>query len=483
VSFSSRRTFHFAWILTFSIALALVANVSSFADPSVPEEPHFSTMVAYKNATQYHDAADRLRTDLAGTIPKKFVVDGVEYTGNYFRSGENTDVYRVVDVEGRVSALRLPSTSGSVPSAFTFAKAMKAANEHGFPSVKVYAAPTRSSLATRVEFLEGFETLSEVIEHAVRTPGDVRVQWQIGALKDFVQKYGRVRVGDMHGENIGVVMEEGHYVVKMVDIVTDPHNFTVAEHYHATPISSIFSQEKGRLSRKFGPEMRAQVTALEDQVVRETFPLKYDDIKQAKLVAAPPKVEVEPLTETETGHRTVAACTAEESASALETGVKNTVGIAGNTLNTLTFVASAIFPSMNPFANKSVGVSCRWARAHLGRVSCLWDAPINPWNNIAYCDSVKTIKPTGKRALSTGSFREEEICEITFDEFGFRADESKTRDRLEAMGLFDANGRAAQGLTPRALYERIRKELKVTEPFYNPDQSVPEKAPSSMLEG
>ena len=428
-------------LLVFVTLLGLQTSAWSQTEYAVS----YDAMVA--NETQYKTTLANMRRDLAGTTPKKFFVDGVEYHGNYFKSGNNTDVFKVYE-NGKPVALRLPNLSRvlrDINVYHEFVSGIQIAQKHGINTVQILDAGAPNKLAVKVEFLENFETVRDFMNGAVKDPQNPVVRQKIDALKSFAQNHGMKRMPDFKPDNMGFELKNGKYQIKVIDTHTPTPGL---DDYKPTRYSES-SLGKG-----------------------------FEDMKQSQMARGkqdPMNPGRAPFRKLPT-YSNFEAIEREVMSSAYPGKSPVTAGL-GTGLNVMSFAGVLLplfFPEFNPFAGPAIGVSCSQAHANLNRLRCEWDVKINPLNNIVYCTRVKSVQSTGKKQFFTRLMKSDEVCTVVYDAFGFRVDDSQSRATLKNQGYFNKPGIQTQSNRPQDILKEIGSKVKITEPTYEENRTVPE---------
>ncbi|MBS1961793.1 MAG: hypothetical protein JST04_06225 [Bdellovibrionales bacterium] len=240
---------------------------------------------------RYEAAATELRISLTGGPPRKFTVDGTEYVGVYFRSGNSSDLYKIYR-EGKVTLLRIPNTPYRWRENLDFAAGIQSLRSRGFATPEVFSPAAATKLTTEVEYLPDFEEMGDVLIEIVRSPEDEISRAKFAAIRDFVRDFGREYIPDGSAKNLGLDREGNRYVVKVVD--TQFENwFPKANTPDQSEMGMIFSgiREKIRDRLPIHPELHFEIerelntlSDLEHEAMSQVFP----DFSRREVKLPPP---------------------------------------------------------------------------------------------------------------------------------------------------------------------------------------------------
>jgi hypothetical protein len=369
---------------------------------------------------------------------------------------------------------------------------MRKLRKDGLPAVKILFAPKADALAVKAEFLEGFETLEEVLERAGKNPRDPKVLRQIDALKDYVKRHGRVHVPDLHSANMGFTEIDGKMEFRIVDAnettvdlppvarakdspvgnslrsSIQQHESKIAAYGKPKTEYQLFQEKEGYVVAETAESVAerkaivANLKKIEAEVMSGAYPKEFSASAPVKPAMLSDAIEADPICRNPRG-------------APIKVAIDRTLGTSANVMNFAGIALAVLAPETNPFAGEPIGVPCARAEELKGRTKCVWRAYFNPLDNVALCSTITSVQRTGRSAFMFRAMADQELCHISYDSLGFRVDDGASRSKLKKLGLFDGTGLELGPSYPKTkdLLERLKKNYRITEPALEEDMSVP----------
>ncbi|MBL7714303.1 MAG: hypothetical protein JNL01_02480 [Bdellovibrionales bacterium] len=464
-----------------TLLLGLVAL--SLAPASLAQTPFSIDLKMLENqALEYSKTAKQMRLELAGDQPKTFKVDGVEYRGNYYRSGMNTDLYKIVR-NGKTSILRIPQGASSHWVCQDYVRAIQQAAAQGVNTVEILDPGSFKRLAVEVEFVQDFESFGDVLREASENPEAPQVKKKLSVIREFVARYGNQKLPDFYAENIGITSKQGQMTVKLVDAT--PAEMGQGFYKATTPGNSFVGRLFEDVMREVEFGMDRKGNSVAAYVDRDSPRFKNLELIRDEMmkVAHPEQSVVASEARTPTA-AVKAAAYAEEGATcgqkpSTAKGSSNglyttrTLGTAANLLSFAGILVPLFLPETNPFAGEPIGVSCEDAERVRGRLKCEWDSKINPLNNVVYCSKVTKVIDAGQVQFFFRKMQYSRVCEVVYDSVAFDVESGTGKSELRKMGVFESRGANIPGKNAAEILQYIKSKVKVTDSLIVDDVHFP----------